>query len=70
MRLRLAFLLCFLTGVAQGQSLQIDSLERLVGKEGNNRKKVDLLNQLTYQLFDTDIEKAGDLSSQAVQVAR
>lgn len=65
-------LICFIALLAvevEGQS-KVDSLQRLISKEENASKKVELLNALSFWYFDTDIEKANATTQQALELAK
>ena len=62
-------ILCCLALVAGGQHLPIDSLQKLIDKESNTKRKVELLNQLSLSLFDVDNEQAGVSTKMAIETA-
>jgi signal transduction histidine kinase len=65
-------LICFIALLAievEGQS-RVDSLQRLLSKEEDPLKKVELLNDLSFWYFDTDIEKANATTQQAFDLAK
>ncbi len=67
------FLLFSLIGVvfnSVGQSSQIDSLERLIDKNGETKEKVALLNQLTFSQFAYDVQLAGVTNQACIELAR
>lgn len=67
------FLLFSIIGVVVnsfGQSAQIDSLQQLIAKEGETKKKVELLTQLSFNLFGYDIEMAGNTTQSAIVLAQ
>jgi tetratricopeptide (TPR) repeat protein len=53
-----------------GQSTEIDSLQRLIAKEGETKEKVALLNQLSFSLFSFNVEKAGATTQFAFELAQ
>jgi signal transduction histidine kinase len=70
--LKKLLLICFITLLAievEGQS-KVDSLQRLINKEENDIKKVELLNALSFWFFDSDIAKANITTQQALDLAK
>ncbi len=53
-----------------GQSVQIDSLQRLVDKEGDTKRKVEFLNQLSFTFFGFDSNKAGASAQLALELSQ
>jgi hypothetical protein len=69
-RFLLAFIVIFFTKNTFGQSAQIDSLQQLIAKEGETKRKVELLTQLSFNLFSYDIEIAGNMAQSAIVLAQ
>ncbi len=61
---------CGLHYFAIGQSSRIDSLQRLIDREDDSKRKVELLNQLSFSYFDFKVEQANATTQQALQLAR
>lgn len=56
--------------MAPGQTVKTDSLQRLIDKEGDTKKKVELLNQLSFSFFGFDVDKAGASTQLALELSR
>lgn len=56
--------------VAQGQSPEIDSLKRLIDREEDLGKKVELLNALSFAYYDVDVEQANSTTQLALEISR
>jgi signal transduction histidine kinase len=69
-RFLLAFIVIFFAKNTFGQSAQIDSLQQLIAKEGETKRKVELLTQLSFNLFSYDIEIAGNMAQSAIVLAQ
>jgi signal transduction histidine kinase len=48
----------------------MDSLQQRIAKEGDTKRKVELLNTLSFNFFEVDIEKANPTTRQALEVSR
>ena len=70
LRLSVTISLLFILQLAAGQSAQIDSLQRLIDRQGDTKRKVELINSLSFIYFDDDIEKANYSTEQALQLAQ
>lgn len=70
MRLLIILLLSALSLHSVAQTAGIDSLRVLLKNETDPKHKIELLNQLSFTLFDFDIEKAGEPTLQALELAR
>ncbi|NJK76338.1 MAG: hypothetical protein HC942_23015 [Microcoleus sp. SU_5_6] len=70
--MRFFFLLLIIAAptLAVGQSSKIDSLRLLIGKEDDGSKKVELLNQLSFEFFGLDVERSGATTEQSLQIAQ
>ncbi len=70
--MRLLFLITFIlvAFTISGQSPQIDSLERLLKKEDDSKRRVELLNALSFEFFNYNVEKANATTQQALALAR
>ncbi len=54
----------------RGQSSSIDSLKRLIAHESDSKRKVELLNSLSFAYFDDDIELASKSTEEALLLAK
>ena len=70
MRLFLFLLFTVPTFLVYGQLTRIDSLRRLIDREGDSKRKVELLNALSFNYFGADVEQSNLSTQQALQVAR
>jgi signal transduction histidine kinase len=69
-RLLLVFIVISFAKNTFGQLAQIDSLQLLIAGEGETKRKVELLNQLSFNLFGYDIEQAGNTTQSAIVLAQ
>jgi signal transduction histidine kinase len=60
--------ICF-AQFAIGQTQEIDSLQQLIDHEGDTKKKVELINALSFLFFADDVERANSTTEQALQLA-
>jgi signal transduction histidine kinase len=51
------------------QGRQIDSLQQLIDREGDTKRKVDLLNELSFIFLDADVDEANTSTAQALRLA-
>ncbi len=70
MRVTLIIIWCLVALDVLGQSAQIDSLRALIDNASDPKSKVDLLNQLSFALFDFDVEKAGATTAEALKLSQ
>ncbi len=70
MRLLLVSIVIFFAKNNFGQSAEIDSLQQLIAREGETKKKVELLTELSFSLFSYDIEMAGNTTQSAIVLAQ
>ena len=68
-RFFLSPILCCIVFISAGQS-QLDSLQRLINKENDPKRKVELLNVLSFSLFGIDVAKSDSTTRQALVLAR
>ena len=59
----------FLVPFANAQNNNTDSLKTLLSREKSDIKKLDLLNELVANYFNSDIQKALDYAKQGVQIS-
>ncbi len=69
MRLGLIVFFCGVNSLAYGQPSKVDSLQLLIDYEGESKRKVELLNELSFTFFDLDVEKASSSTEQALLLA-
>ncbi len=70
MRLPLLILFILVAFKIYGQSPQIDSLQQRLEKEPDPKRKVELLNKLSFAFFDFDIEKANSTTLKSLRLAK
>lgn len=70
LRILLIIMLLVVCQLVAAQPARIDSIQRLIKREGDTKRKVELINSLSFLFFNDDIERAGKSTEQAVELAQ